>query len=118
MNPEPTKLNEKLSIFSLAVMEDSGWFQVDYSLAEPFTWGKNKGCDFYNNACQSQENSFSEFCQSGEETGCIDNNRFKGTCSANVFMGDCVPVSVTNRDTDDCFNGEILNEFNAKNYAE
>ena len=24
MNPEPTNLNEKLSVFSLAVMEDSG----------------------------------------------------------------------------------------------
>ena len=35
-----------------------------------------------------------------QETGCIDNNRFKGKCESNVFMGSCRPVTVTNRDLD------------------
>jgi hypothetical protein len=41
-----------LSKFTLAFFEDSGWYKVDYSLAEEMYWGKNQGCDFMNKLCQ------------------------------------------------------------------
>lgn len=36
-----------ISEITLAVFEDSGWYKVDYSLANIFSWGKNKGCNFF-----------------------------------------------------------------------
>lgn len=41
------------SVFSFAILEDSGFYEVDYSFAEKFLHGKGKGCDFYNNVCGS-----------------------------------------------------------------
>eukprot|EP00340_Litonotus_pictus_P002591 CAMPEP_0170522668 /NCGR_PEP_ID=MMETSP0209-20121228/8095_1 /TAXON_ID=665100 ORGANISM="Litonotus pictus, Strain P1" /NCGR_SAMPLE_ID=MMETSP0209 /ASSEMBLY_ACC=CAM_ASM_000301 /LENGTH=608 /DNA_ID=CAMNT_0010810301 /DNA_START=317 /DNA_END=2140 /DNA_ORIENTATION=- len=35
------------SEITLAIFEDSGWYKVDYSKANLFTWGKNKGCGFF-----------------------------------------------------------------------
>ncbi len=35
-----------ISEISLALFEDSGWYKVDYEMANLFLWGKNKGCDF------------------------------------------------------------------------
>ena len=31
---------------SLALFEDSGWYRVNYSMAEDYPWGRGKGCDF------------------------------------------------------------------------
>lgn len=33
---------------SLAVLEDSGWYKVNYSNADLYPWGHGKGCDFGN----------------------------------------------------------------------
>ena len=35
-----------LDPFTLAVLQDTGWYSVDLSLADPYLWGKGKGCDF------------------------------------------------------------------------
>lgn len=32
--------NAALSGFTLSVLEDSGWYVVDYTKAEPIFWGK------------------------------------------------------------------------------
>lgn len=47
-----------LSKFTLAILEDSGWYKVDYMQAQPFYWGKGKGCSFYTHLCKNTE----EFC--------------------------------------------------------
>ena len=41
------------SIFTMALLEDTGWYQVDYSLADKTTFGKDKGCNFVKNTCNS-----------------------------------------------------------------
>ena len=33
---------------SLALLEDSGWYKVNYSMVEYYPWGKGKGCNFGN----------------------------------------------------------------------
>jgi leishmanolysin-like peptidase len=38
------------SEFSLAYLEDTNWYQADYSYATPMVWGKGKGCGFITNA--------------------------------------------------------------------
>lgn len=32
--------------FTLAVLQDTGWYRVNFSSADPYLWGKGKGCDF------------------------------------------------------------------------
>lgn len=43
--------NPVLSQLTLALLEDSGWYCVDYSVAESLVWGRGKGCDFISQGC-------------------------------------------------------------------
>jgi hypothetical protein len=38
---------------TLALLEDSGWYHVNYSAADPLAWGLGQGCDFVNKSCAS-----------------------------------------------------------------
>lgn len=40
------------SRITLALMEDSGWYKANYSMASPLKWGKNLGCDFAMRSCK------------------------------------------------------------------
>ncbi|VDO93562.1 unnamed protein product, partial [Haemonchus placei] len=42
-----------ISRITLALFEDSGWYQVDYSKADDMTFGKGLGCDFVKKSCLS-----------------------------------------------------------------
>jgi len=45
-------INEpKYSMFTLALMEDTGWYQATYSLADDLLWGKGDGCAFLTTKC-------------------------------------------------------------------
>ncbi|KAL5460015.1 hypothetical protein EMCRGX_G033425 [Ephydatia muelleri] len=41
----------RLSAITLALLQDTGWYQVDFSKAEPLQWGKNAGCQFLLGSC-------------------------------------------------------------------
>eukprot|EP00658_Telonema_sp_P-2_P079061 TRINITY_DN7562_c0_g1_i7.p1 TRINITY_DN7562_c0_g1~~TRINITY_DN7562_c0_g1_i7.p1 ORF type:complete len:498 (+),score=144.78 TRINITY_DN7562_c0_g1_i7:109-1602(+) len=41
----------RLSPFSLAFMEDTTWYDADYSLAQNMTVGRDQGCDFVDEKC-------------------------------------------------------------------
>ncbi|MFH4975951.1 hypothetical protein AB6A40_002660 [Gnathostoma spinigerum] len=43
-NPVYTRL-------TLALLEDSGWYKANYSIAEELQWGKGLGCDFAMKSC-------------------------------------------------------------------
>ena len=45
-----------ISEITLAIFEDSGWYKVDYSKGNLFTWGKNKGCKFFDESFPCIEN--------------------------------------------------------------
>lgn len=49
-----TPVLSKLSQFSLAMMQDSGFYDVDLLQAEFFKWGKNAGCNFLENFCDGK----------------------------------------------------------------
>ena len=41
-----TSSHSVLSSFTLAFFEDTGWYNANYSEAEPLIWGAGKGCGF------------------------------------------------------------------------
>ncbi|XP_065185667.1 leishmanolysin-like peptidase [Sycon ciliatum] len=41
------------SRLTMSLMEDTGWYGVNYSLADDLVWGKNAGCDFVSQSCGS-----------------------------------------------------------------
>ena len=76
--------NPVFSRLTLALMEDTGWYRVDYTMAEPLQWGKNMGCTFAMKSCKAwmerpamkEENRLEPFCNildkssGGLKTGC------------------------------------------------
>ena len=40
-----------VSVFSMAVFEDSGWYRMDWDYATVPTYGKGFGCDWYEKKC-------------------------------------------------------------------
>eukprot|EP01084_Bolivina_argentea_P107897 192866_1 len=51
------------SDFTVALMEDSGWYYVNYYYSEPFYWGKNAGCELWNEKCVNPTTHISNFDQ-------------------------------------------------------
>ena len=53
---------------TLAVLHDSGWYNVDFSKASPdYTWGKGLGCDFVKTSCYQyikNKPKIQPYCQS------------------------------------------------------
>ncbi|CAF1091970.1 unnamed protein product, partial [Brachionus calyciflorus] len=45
--------NSIFSRITFAFLEDTGWYLVNYSMAEEYTWGANLGCDFVKKSCKS-----------------------------------------------------------------
>ena len=35
-----------ISKFVVAMLDSTGWYDADYNLAEPTSWGAGEGCDF------------------------------------------------------------------------
>ena len=50
-----------LSEFTLAFLEDSGWYQVNYYSGGLMRFGKNKGCEFLNTYCVKGINNITNF---------------------------------------------------------
>ncbi|RXM32877.1 Leishmanolysin-like peptidase [Acipenser ruthenus] len=44
--------NRVFSRITLAIMEDTGWYRANYSMAERLDWGRGMGCDFVMKSCK------------------------------------------------------------------
>ena len=44
-------LDSPLSIITLSLLEDTGWYYIDYSNVEEFKYGRNMGCQFLSSKC-------------------------------------------------------------------
>jgi Leishmanolysin. len=44
--------NPVYSRLTLALMEDTGWYSANYSMAQPLAWGRNLGCEFVTRSCK------------------------------------------------------------------
>jgi hypothetical protein len=80
--------NSRFSKFSLAVAKDSGWFEVDLSLGEHFTWGKGAGCEFVQKRTCFDTNSY-EICSENRFMTCSRDFKTKYSCSKTGFTDEC-----------------------------
>ena len=71
-----------ISEISLAVFEDSGWYDVNYYTGGLFRYGKGKGCSFLNQKCASDSYVLSgnEFCKGKAEPFCLSGRTGRGIC--------------------------------------
>ena len=93
-----TTKNAVFSRITLALMEDTGWYKVDYSMAEPLRWGKNRGCLFAKNSCKAwmslQKNAkqtIAPFCDvvmsplKGKQTKCTVDHQSVALCNLHQY---------------------------------
>jgi leishmanolysin-like peptidase len=80
------------SRITLALMEDSGWYKANYSMASPLSWGKNMGCDFAMKSCKDwiisntrKGKSIHPFCSKVKrdplQTECTDDRNSVALCN-------------------------------------
>lgn len=88
--------NPVYSRITLALMEDTGWYKVNYSLAQPLEWGRNLGCDFAMKSCKEwmdtkrrQGKSIHPFCDRVKkdplQTECNDNRDSVALCNLRQY---------------------------------
>jgi len=73
----------RMTEFTLALLEGTGWYVVNYDVAEPIYWGKGKGCAFLDNLCINKATlvaSSAEFCNPLGKAGCTFHGRSGGYC--------------------------------------
>lgn len=66
------------SAVSLAVFEDSGWYKVDFTQAEPLPFGAGEGCDFAYKPCNEWPSTY--FCTSSSQVVCSPDMREQLQC--------------------------------------
>ena len=80
----------RVSQASLSILEGSGWYQVDYNMSEPMTFGKGEGCNFINTTCMtsSTQPAFQEFCSPLTAIQCTWSGQSGGFCGTNTYQTD------------------------------
>ena len=81
MNMELTS-EAALSDITLALLEDTGFYKVNYFSGGLFKFGKNKGCEFFSKQCVENDTAnFEEFCDVPKEPKCSSATRnSKSSC--------------------------------------
>ncbi|XP_011406415.2 PREDICTED: leishmanolysin-like peptidase [Amphimedon queenslandica] len=86
--------NPTLSNITLALLEDSGWYKVNYVYGEYLAWGYKKGCSLATKSCYQYMNersksgeSLTPFCNQfsssnqGLRYGCTADREYKAECN-------------------------------------
>ena len=79
------------SDITMALLQDSGWYQVDFRYTMPIMWGYHKGCNFLDHKCVIDGKAqFSEFCTDTTDVlRCDYSHLNKGSC--NLGYSDDIP---------------------------
>jgi hypothetical protein len=80
-----------ISEFTLALLEELGWYKIKYYTGGLMKFGKNKGCEFINNDCVNKNiiNSnaissfYNEFCSYDSIGACSSGRQSRGYCFRN-----------------------------------
>lgn len=75
-----------LSKMTLALLEDTGWYKVDYGKAQYLGFGRNAGCSIFDNLCPT---SLGEYCSETNTTGCTRDYLGKSRCRKDAFTNGC-----------------------------
>jgi hypothetical protein len=70
--------------FTLKLLDDTGWYKINYKYSEETIWGKNKTCEFIKPECYR----FSEFCLVKNELSCDYEYNYISTCVSEK-LSDC-----------------------------
>jgi len=79
---------QRVSQFSLAMLEGSGWYAPNYNYAEPYSFGQGEGCGFLFDSCSNSNFNYDEFCK-GSQRGCTFQGRGGGACTSDTRSGGC-----------------------------
>jgi len=86
----------RLSEFSLAVMEGSGWYMPNYTYADPFFAGQGEGCGYLYTSCSSNDiYNYNEYCPTSGSRACGNVGVSGGVCSTDSRSDGCqyyIPV--------------------------
>jgi leishmanolysin len=80
------------TLLSAGFMQDSGWYNMDFSKVESTNWGKNKGCGFYDYSCNT---AYPEYCPVPDsnvistQVSCSDDYTTKSYCYQSPFSDTC-----------------------------
>lgn len=71
------------SAMTLALFEDSGWYQVSYKNAQLLPWGYMEGCGFVQSKCSTWNSQY--ICSQASQTGCTADFASKGYCNVATY---------------------------------
>ena len=87
-----------LSGLTLAFFDDSGWYQANFSIAEPNYFGAKRGCQFAYAKCIENDQygtptpvDADHFCTNEEQIGCTIDGYSKAACSFQDHVGYIIP---------------------------
>eukprot|EP00698_Gefionella_okellyi_P020426 TRINITY_DN63_c0_g1_i1.p1 TRINITY_DN63_c0_g1~~TRINITY_DN63_c0_g1_i1.p1 ORF type:complete len:1327 (-),score=282.99 TRINITY_DN63_c0_g1_i1:132-4112(-) len=82
------------SDITLAFFQDSGWYDVNYTAADSFEWGANKGCNFVKGVCTCANSADANncnwpgngyTCSVPNQAGCDFSYRFRSYCNLATY---------------------------------
>ena len=77
----------KFSKMTLALLKDSGWYDIDLSMGDHYTWGKGEGCGLLNKSCSTAK--VEETCDRNNNFGCDKTFKYKMSCTKTAFTNGC-----------------------------
>lgn len=75
-----------VSKMTLALLEDSGWYHANYSMADRLDWGRNQGTEFVTTPCNLWKGAY--HCNTTQSSGCTYNREAEGYCPIVSYSGD------------------------------
>ncbi|MCL7035439.1 hypothetical protein MKW94_001301 [Papaver nudicaule] len=75
-----------VSRMTLALLEDSGWYKANYSMADHLDWGRNQGSEFVTYPCNHWKGAY--HCNTTQLSGCTYNREAEGYCPIVSYSGD------------------------------
>lgn len=75
-----------VSKMTLALLEDSGWYRANYSIADHLDWGSNQGIEFITSPCNHWKGAY--HCNTTQFSGCTYNREAEGYCPIVNYSGD------------------------------
>ncbi|PKA49613.1 leishmanolysin [Apostasia shenzhenica] len=78
-----------VSNMTLALLEDSGWYRANFSMADQLDWGRNQGTEFATLPCNLWKGAY--YCNTTQLSGCTYNREAEGYCPIVNYRGDLPP---------------------------
>ncbi|KAF7817552.1 Leishmanolysin-like peptidase [Senna tora] len=75
-----------VSKMTLALLEDSGWYSANYSMADHLDWGHNQGTEFVTLPCNLWKGAY--HCNRTQLSGCTYNREAEGYCPIVTYSAD------------------------------